>query len=484
MICPLIAKNIIRNRKNSFAVTALIGAVSFLFFLGNSLLRSSERGLREAYIEGLTGDLVIEKAGDITWNLFSANAPVIEDYFVIPPLPAHELIREVVLEEDGVAGFSSLVSGKAWLDIFGHREAAPLCGIDPGTYFSVLPGLVLVEGRFLEPGEYGAMISAAKADRIEVLSGSRPVPGTSLLLSSGGEAGFKIREIPLAGIYRRRNSDEFMDSVILADIQTVRVLASIQTASSDMEAGEEARELLSSDPDSLFEGGGFLDISEGSLEEGLSPAGLRDMLAGEGGGEDRARISGGDWNFIILRLEPGVPPARVMASLNKKLKLLGAAAVDWRIAAGPRALLLFVIRVLFNAGVFLVSVAGIIAAVNILLISVFKRHREIGTLRVLGARDGFIRRLVLGENLVLASAAGLLALLGGFLFFRLVNALGIPVPNALLASLFGGDVLRLVFSPAPAVSAFALAVSLGIAASLYPVEIAVRVDPAAAVRRG
>jgi putative ABC transport system permease protein len=134
--------------------------------------------------------------------------------------------------------------------------------------------------------------------------------------------------------------------------------------------------------------------------------------------------------------------------------------------------------------VFLVSVAGVIAAINILLIAVFKRTREIGTLRAIGASDGYIRLLILGENAYIALAAGLAGVLGGLWFLAAINKMNIVIPNDLIASLLGGAVLKVEFVPGIAVLSFAVAAFLGIAASVYPVEIAVRVEPVAAVRRG
>jgi putative ABC transport system permease protein len=193
---------------------------------------------------------------------------------------------------------------------------------------------------------------------------------------------------------------------------------------------------------------------------------------------------GGDWNFIILRLEKGVSPGSFISALNKKLKAYGVTAVSWRIAAGTSAILLLLIQSLFNAGVFLVSVAGVIAAINILLVAVFRRTREIGTLRAIGASDAYIRILILLENFLIALAAGFAGILFGLCFLRFINRMGIIIPNDLIASLLGGAVLQVELSPQIAGLSVMVAVILGAAASVYPVEIAVRIEPMAAVRRG
>jgi ABC-type lipoprotein release transport system permease subunit len=482
-------RNIIRNRKNSLIIILLIMVITFLFFIGNTLLGRSERGLRESFVESITADVVIQKSGDITMNLFGANTPIIDTFFAIPVLPAYDLVMDVISARSGIGGVTSQVSGKAVLDLAGTREPALLAGVDAGSYFSLLEGIHLEEGRFLEAGEYGAMITAERADRVRENTGSRPAPGESLLFTTAGEAGFKIREVPLVGIYRYRNPGQFMNEIILVDPETVRVLNSIQTASSAFEAEEAATDLLGLSLDDLFaessEGENETPYTVPDMSGEFSAGALDSFLSGVKEESAPPPESGGDWHFILLRLDGSVSPGRVIADLNEKLAPLGAVAVNWRMAAGISAILLLLIQALFNAGVFFVSVAGIIAVVNILLVSVFRRTREIGTLRAMGAGNGYIRCLIMGENIVLALAAGCLGICGGLLCIRVINAAGVTIPNPLLASLLGGGpVLRIEFLPRIAAFSLTVAVILGAAASLYPVETAVRIDPVIAVRQG
>jgi ABC-type lipoprotein release transport system permease subunit len=493
-IFPLVLKNIVRSKKNSLLLILLITSITFLFFIGNSVIGSFDRGLRDIYINSLTGDVVLQKISPVTMNLFGANTPIIDEYFTIPELPAFDRIRDMVLAEPGVTGVTSQVSTKAFLDVLNIRFAVLICGVDPATYFDVFPGIILEAGRFLKPGEYGAMITVDRAEKITGRPGVYPEMGTPLLLTAAGTLGFKIREVPLLGIYRYQNSGPAMNEIIITDPQTARVLASIQVASSDVQMDGEAIGLLDASMEDLFSetpGGTDGQIPEtqtaetlpGDSPEGLSPDSLAGYLGGFSGGESES-LFGGDWNFIILRLERGVSAGRVISSLNKKINSMGAVAVSWRIAAGNSAILLFLLQSFFNGGVFLMSIAGIIAAVNILLISVFKRTSEIGTLRAIGAGDGYIRILVLGENLLLSCLAGFLGVLAGSWAIYAVNRAGIVISNDLIASLLGGSVLSLNIIPRVTIASFGGALLLGIAASVFPVEAAVRIDPVVAVRQG
>jgi len=481
MVFSLALRNTARNKINNLIIIILVAVICFLFFIGNSIIEKSYIGLRQAFIESLTGDVVIQKKGDITMNLFGANAPVIDPFFVVPVLPAFDAIMKIVSSERGISGITSQVSGNSFLDLLGVRDSALLCGIDAQTYFSMFPGIVLEEGRFLHNGEYGAMITTGRAKRIEELGGSYPQIGESVLLTSGGTLGFKIMDIPLVGIFSYQNPGLFMNDIIITDPQTVRVLNSIQVAASqDVELNDDAMLLLSSDIDDIFN---IESFSNGHTSEEFSVDVLQSWLA-ETTQDIYADTTGGDWHFIIINLEKNVNPKSFIKSMNKKLESYDVVAVDWRTSAGVSTILLLLIQVLFNAGMFLVCVAGVISVINILLISVFRRTREIGTLRAIGASDLYVSSLILCENLILSVIAGVAGIAAGYLFFNWINSLSFKIPNELIASLLGGDILNLVFIPKVAFFSFLLAVALGVIVSIYPIFFTLKIEPVEAVRQG
>jgi len=483
MVFFLVLRNIAGNKKNSAIIALLIAVITFLFFIGNSVIGKSNLGLRQAFVQSLTGDVVLEAKADVTMNLFGANTPIIDTFFTIPPLPAYDAVMEIVRSREGVANSTSQVSGKAYLDLMGVREPVLLCGVDADSYFPLFSGINIEEGRSLVSGEYGAMITAERASRIEAQSGEYPQIGTPLLFTSGGALGFKIREVPLVGIFSYTNPGQFMNEIVIIDPQTVRVLNSIQVASSqNVELGEDALALLNVNTDDLFSDIFTVKDNEKITEE-FSAETLQVFLS-ENKSEENFNLSGGDWNFIILKLEKNKNARSFISSLNKKLESYGVTAVDWRIAAGTSAILLLLVQALFNIGVFLVCVAGVITVINIILIGVFRHTREIGTLRAIGASDMYIASLILQENLLLTAFAGALGILGGVLFIQWINSLSVLIPNELIASLLGGNVLSLGFIPSIAALSFILSVMLGIVVSIYPINVTVRVEPMEAVRHG
>jgi ABC-type lipoprotein release transport system permease subunit len=497
-----VLRGIIRNAKNSVIIIILIAVISFLFFLGNSVIGRADRQLRASYVDSLTADILIQKKTGATMNLFGANVPVIDNRFTIPTLSAYNDVVRIVESEAGVAGFTSQISLTAGIytdDTYRYKEGALVCGADPSSYFALFPGLIIDEGGPLEAGSYGALITAERARRIEEATGVYPRIGETLNFISAGTVGFKIREIPLRGIFHYRNPGDFMNGIVITDPQTARVLSSIQVATSDVAVPDEAVQLLSpiaiDDIDVLFGGGEGVHeygetpdpaeysetVNEGSA---FSIDELEALLDSPASPDESAAVEGGDWNFILIRAEQGYPVNRLIARLNKKLEAYGAVAVNWREAAGQSAIMLLLLQSLFNAGVFLISVAGILVVVNILLIAVFRRTREIGTLRAIGAGDAYIRAMILGENIFLSALAGFAGVAAGSWFFRVINAMRITIPNDLVAGLLGGHSLTLEFIPSIALLTLAVAVLLGFAASIVPVETAVHIDPVTAVQQG
>lgn len=486
MVFLIAFRNLLRNRRNTLIVVLLIALISMVFFIGTSVISQSNRGLQATYIDNITGDLAVMKKGEVSMSLFGANTPVIDEFFTIPALPNHEIILEIVDSHPWVSRTTSQISGVAALDVLGRRDPVFLCGVDASTYFSLLPGIVLQSGSYLQPGERGAMCTARLAERIEQRTGEKLEIGESFKFTTSGGRGFKIREVPLVGIYSHRQSGQFLSRIILTDPQTVRSLNSVMLAAeTDNDPTSEAVDTLSQDIDSLFGEAEDTSASENEAgdggEEGFS---IEELTAELSKDVEESSWTGGAWNFILIRLQDSVNRARVMNELNADLASLGAKVVNWRTAAGKAALLVLLVRVLFYMGFGLVSVAGVIGIVNILLISIFRRTREFGTLRAIGASDGYLRGMILIENLLIAFVAGICGVLGGLLLFKGVNAAEIVVRNQLIASLFGQSVINISFSLRSACGAVAAAVALGFTASLYPVQVALRIQPIVAVRRG
>lgn len=118
-------------------------------------------------------------------------------------------------------------------------------------------------------------------------------------------------------------------------------------------------------------------------------------------------------------------------------------------------------------GIAAISLAvGGIGIMNIMLVSVTERTREIGIRMAIGARRRDIRNQFLLEAVMLSAAGGIIGILLGL--------------GGGLALTFGLS-LPFVLSPIPALVAFTISASVGIAFGLYPAVRAAKLDPIVAL---
>jgi putative ABC transport system permease protein len=120
------------------------------------------------------------------------------------------------------------------------------------------------------------------------------------------------------------------------------------------------------------------------------------------------------------------------------------------------------------AGIAIVSlVVGGIGVMNIMLVSVSERIREIGLRKAIGARPALIRRQFLTEAALLGFAGGLFGVIAA-----VIAAIAIPALST----------TRIELSSAIALLAVALSVGIGMLFGVYPATRAARLTPIDALR--
>lgn len=469
-----------RNRKNSLIIFTLLLIVTMIFFLGNSVLDQMDAGMKKSYVENYTGHLVIKGSSGESFSLFGANKPAVGEFFPIPLLENAEGIEERLGSVEGIESTIKQVSGLSALDVSGRRYTTVLFGVDLEEYGNFFPGLEIVKGALPGRGRRGALLTEAIVQRIGRETGKTPEIGDPLLFTTAGATGFKIREIPLAGIYTYQSGKPALDDLVIADVGTVRALNSIVQGSSGTN-GEEIPALPSIDDLFGGDGTGIDDLFGGDSGEVIDPDDLfsssGDLIAG-----DPVSDSGG-WDFLLIKLADGYSLSQVRRSIETALDeaALAGEVMDWREAAGMEALMIRFVQILYNIGFLLIVAAGIIAIVNILLISLFEREGEIGTLRAIGATKSYVRRLILLENLILAFTAGTGAVVSGIAISTFINSREIAIGNSVLRTLMGGDVLSLAIRPGIAFVSVAASIVIALLSLLYPLNIALKIKPATAM---
>ncbi|MEW5720668.1 MAG: FtsX-like permease family protein, partial [Chloroflexota bacterium] len=120
---------------------------------------------------------------------------------------------------------------------------------------------------------------------------------------------------------------------------------------------------------------------------------------------------------------------------------------------------------------FLSILIGGIGIMNAMLMSVFERTREIGTLRALGWRRRRVVGMIVRESLALSFFSGLVGIAIGMGLGRLIEL----EPTM-------GPFLKAVYSPTLLAQAMIVALALGMTGALYPAARAANLSPIEALR--
>jgi putative ABC transport system permease protein len=123
---------------------------------------------------------------------------------------------------------------------------------------------------------------------------------------------------------------------------------------------------------------------------------------------------------------------------------------------------------------------GAVGVVNIMLVSVTQRTREIGVLKALGARRRHILTQVLLEGLVLTFSGGVLGFVFAALAVRIIGSL--PFLGALFQDTSGQGDIYLAVSGSTVIVSGAILIFVGLVAGMIPALRASRLDPVQAIR--
>lgn len=488
-------RNILRHKTKTLIIGVLITIGITVLVVGNSLMDTAARGIERTYVDSYTGHVVI--TGRHRGDLSLLGLEMADSFDVpVPTIPSFDEVFEYVTAQPYVKAVNPQATVTTLVDYGEKRSFTQAFGIDPAHYTHMFPdNIEILSGRMLAPGEEGILLAAEIASHLERGGDVKVAPGETLLLTAVSQsAGIKVREIPIRGIFRFKQSNPALDYVSLADITTVRALAGMNLLSvSAAELTEAEAALLGEIDESALFGGALDELFGGSfIEEIEAPGGALDeeaLLAGfdlsQSDAAGAAPLDASNaWHFLLVRLEDGVNPAHAILEFQRFFNERGidAMASGWLAGAGSIALLATGTKTVFNVVVLVIAVVAVIIIMNTLVISVTERTTEIGTMRALGAQKGFIRRMILWETLLTSGIFGLLGVAAGLVVLWILGATGIEAPNVFFEILFGGKVLHPTPSPGAIAASLFIVVAIAVAASLYPVRIALKTQPVKAMQ--
>lgn len=492
-------RNIFEHKAKSLIIGILLALGAFILVLGNSFIDASQAGIKSTFTDNYTGDVFISGLSeDGSVSLFGVTSPgglsptpVIPDYDkVLAIVKASPLVDKAT----GMATGFALVTKGEEADI---RSETPedtantdpgarflfLFGVDARDYWSVFNSVDLTAGSLLEPGQTGVVLYDKHMDKIAKWLGHPLKIGDSIVIQGISSSGFKIRSVPIVGTYHQKGEGAAPEQMAFIDIDTLRVMAGMTVgAGDDQNLTASSTAMLSiEDTDSLF-GDDLLDAAPS--ESGFNEKKLIAQLADTTARERANTADSGSWQFIVIKTKRASDAKVLTANLNSAFQKEGmkVEAGDWQKAAGPYGQSVDVVRIVFVIAIVILSIVAVIIIMNTFVISVIERTGEIGTMRAIGAEKSFIRKLFAVEAAVLSlvfSSFGALLALGAV---QILRAMKIVAGNPFFEVLFGGKYLSPFVTLPNFLTGIVAMLAVGYLAHLYPVSVALKIQPVRAMQ--
>jgi len=492
IILKIAFRNLWEHQGKTLIVGILIALGSLILVAGNSFLDSITAGMRQSFVANYTGDLIVHGVSESQFSLMpgpgmQSGLPLVDKY---PQLRQHlDSLSDSVISMPLLGGMATVAVDEASVGF------TMLWGVNFSEYRQMFPdNLELIAGNWPAETASQIMLSERVHREAERTAKHKIGVGDKILLAGMGDFGTKIREVTVAGIFRFKRGGDVLDRISLCDPDTLRGLKSLNLP-------------VENQNNTMADGSGHLSdaqtpdltakpIDESALFGGdtlstttvLGSPVLSDFDSVLGDTSVRQKYGKSDsnaWNYVLISLKNPDQAGAVAASLQSFIAQSGAEleVSDWRWGAGMQAELAFYLQLVFNIIVVIIVIVAVIIIMNTLVISITERIPEIGTMRAMGAKKGFVRSMIMSETLVVSLIFGLAGMLLGIGLIGLLNLTGIQASGQLLESLFGGSSLHPVVSGSAIVNALLAVIVIGLGSCLYPIAIALKIQPVRAMQR-
>ena len=479
----LALKNIL-SRKSSFVIIAFITFAITMLIVINSVFDGTDNGIKTVFIDSFTGDLVIREKTKDNVSLLGNVSLIDESVYPVEELSFYPEISNYLDDLFEVKSYTPQISTLSLLEIENKKFKSAVFGIDSENYLQIMPSIEIIEGSNFESDEKGILVSEAWIENFKNEYKKDIKIGDEVQLIFSDVNTFRIRALPITGIYKYPIRNEVLDKIVLADSSTVRSLLGMdEVYSTESNIDSEDTNLIDSmdfnfdDMDSLFaEDSDFFTEESNSVEF----TGLFDNEVMQ----EENQIT--NWHFIVVRLQDDVNAKSVIRKINTWAKQNGypIEAINWRVAAGPTALYVYLLRIIFLIGVFIILFAGLIVVTNSLVINVLDRTKEIGTMRALGANKRTIAFLCMAETLILTIVSAFLSLIISFFVTLIMQKFPITLNNVFFQQLFGNNKLIPELTLSNIGFGFLLSLIIGLVSWIMPVIEALKISPIKAMKGG
>ncbi len=485
---------------------------ALLMMVGNAVINGAKQGLERSLAERMSGHLTLVAGDDDTQNIFFS-----ETIQPLKLLPEYSKIKELLETQEMIDGFLPMSrgyaiilneSGRTRMDEEASDTASLLFGMDFDEYQQVFEhNVITVEGELLQHGERGVLITEKDRQEIYDLHNIWVVPqGCPLVENSlppeirASPKAVTIKDelvflglssdslesdirVPVKGIVRFQNLNKvWMGSFI--DIESFRQCFGYLTAeNTDVDLSEDKVALLESDgEDDIFAADDMFD----EVDDGYHQYDVAAMQQQTQQTEHAFDTEKGAYQFVAVKLKPGVPLQTAKEQLERLFSetKLPVKVLTWKQSTGSVAQLAALTQGVLQVFVWFIFFVAAIVITNTLSMAALERTAEIGMMRAIGSRKGFIGKMLLAEIFVLSILFGGLGMALGAGAAWEIGALQLPADsNNMLSVMAGGDVLRPIIDIMGFVYGSGQLAVVTILAALYPMAVAAKITPLEAIAR-
>ncbi|MBN1600820.1 MAG: FtsX-like permease family protein [Chitinispirillaceae bacterium] len=510
LIIKIAWRNIMRHRGKSLVIGVILFVGALLMTVGNGVISGMDQGMQENIINGFTGDIVLvpekQESDEVFIDMMGKTIEQINDFKkidsvlkTIPELRAWVPIGKngamVLNEEGGSPGFTYLI------------------GVDFKRYRKVFPNTMkAVEGKLLSPGEAGVLVPTGARKQMFEVSNIWFVPegceaDTSqmfpeakamwqnllakdniVFMGMGADNTSTDIRAGVKGIVKYNALNQLWGNFALVDIESYRTCQGYISAQdrATLVLSDDEKQLLDGDEtdlDNLFSIDAGETVVNSEHHNDLDQPGEDAIVSGKE--QNQTDLDVGTYNLVLVRLENHSNLDAKVSIVNKHLKAAGTGvrAVTWKKAIGTIGSMAVLIRMALIMFVGFLFFVAIIIIVNTLSMAALERTSEIGMMRAVGARKGFISTMFFGETALLSFFFGGLGIIAGYLIVKMLAICKFTSENDMVQLLYGGDLFHPFLSGWDIIISIILLSIVTLIAVIYPMLVARSITPLDAIAR-
>lgn len=502
-------RNLWRHRGKSLIIGAILFFGAVLMTVGNGMIAGMEQGMSENIVNSFTGDIVLiskaEEKNDVLFSFAGKPLKVIRSFEATQKVLEKEKRRADGVIKDYLPATAGMVMVFTPGTEMGYIY---LLGVDMKRYREVFPGSIkITEGRLFKSGERGVLVSeearkqgydsmdfwllpqGGKLDRSKLPADAKKDyknldirRDLVFMGASTSNTSVDVR-VPVSGIMKYKALNKIWGNYCIIDIESFREAHNYVTgADSKVDISGEQKKLLESDDlDQMFSAGGMVDNTVTTGAD-ISMADIQNATQKK---VTKYNPDAGSFNLVFIKLNPGVSQKKALQELNETIQKnhLAVKAVSWKDAVGTIGSMAVMIKGALNLFIMFIFFVAIIVIMNTLSMAALERVSEIGMMRAIGARKGFLRNMFTYETGILSFFFGGLGIIAGIIIIYVVKALGVSTTNEILQLVYGGDRLNPIFNMGDLIlGIFELGIVTFLAV-LYPLKVVGKIAPLDAITR-